>query len=95
MNGSEIRIGATEGEEINSDHGLNINFCCFIPETEFNFGFDDLVYNVTQGGHLTDDRLFASNYQSKTSDDYLYVVSGRDGDDELFGGSGNTYLRAG
>mgnify|MGYP000158354696 FL=1 len=98
----EMVLGATgdyegTGTFIVSDEGYSsIIFNSWSPEgTAYDFGFGVLPNNLVRGSDHTDDRLYSASFDGLLDEDYHYIVSARDGNDEIYGGSGMQSLYGG
>ena len=65
--------------------------------TPFDFGFGAVTNALVRGSDSTDDLLYAANYNNDNFDEqaHHFIISARDGNDELFAGGGMTTLYGG
>ena len=63
----------------------------------FDFGFGAVTNALIRGSDSTDDLLYAANYNNDNFDEeaHHFIISARDGNDELFAGGGMTTLYGG
>ena len=103
QDGSEIttegylELDSATNQYIVSDESFaSVIFGSWAPGgTTYDFGFGALNNNLVRGSDHTDDRLYSASFDGPLDQDYHFIVSARDGDDEIYGGEGKQSLFGG
>ena len=92
-----LELDSATNQYIVSDESFaSVIFGSWAPGgTTYDFGFGALNNNLVRGSDHTDDRLYSASFDGPLDQDYHFIVSARDGDDEIYGGEGKQSLFGG